>query len=235
MNVKLLSSWEMFHAAVEQIRCTEVLALDTETTGLDPRTNTIRLCTISDGVNTWVLDTQILTLIPLFPILQQKTLILHNAIFDLQFLAGLGFWPGKVFDTMLLSQIVYAGLREDNNKPVSHSLQAVAKRELGIELEKELQTSNWSGKLSQAQIDYAARDAHILIPIYKSLIAKADHFKLNTVVDIEHRALPGLLWMSVKGIPFNAEKWIEVAEKEFQRAEKLEEELQRWATISATE
>jgi DNA polymerase III epsilon subunit-like protein len=46
---------------------------------------------------------------PLFPVLADKTLIAHNAIFDLGFLAEMGFKlgeAGRVLDTMLMSRIL---------------------------------------------------------------------------------------------------------------------------------
>jgi DNA polymerase III epsilon subunit-like protein len=48
---------------------------------------------------------------PLFPILAQKTLVIHNAPFDLGFLFEMGFElgeGGEVVDTMLMSQILEA-------------------------------------------------------------------------------------------------------------------------------
>ena len=50
---------------------------------------------------------------PLLPVLAKQTLVIHNALFDLGFLAEMGFElgeNGRVLDTMLLSQIV-EGLR----------------------------------------------------------------------------------------------------------------------------
>ena len=50
---------------------------------------------------------------PLFKVLAKKTLVIHNAFFDLGFLFEMGFelgGGGKVIDTMLMSQVL-----EDKN------------------------------------------------------------------------------------------------------------------------
>jgi len=46
---------------------------------------------------------------PLFGVLAKKTLVIHNALFDLGFLFEMGFGlgeGGEVIDTMLMSQIL---------------------------------------------------------------------------------------------------------------------------------
>jgi DNA polymerase III epsilon subunit-like protein len=46
---------------------------------------------------------------PLFEVLAQKRLVIHNALFDLGFLLEMGFElgeGGEVIDTMLMSQIL---------------------------------------------------------------------------------------------------------------------------------
>jgi hypothetical protein len=89
---------------------TERLGLDLETTGLNPRTDRVRLLslagdTIDGGTFAYLVDCFAVDPSPLWEILAGKELVLHNAAFDLAFLARLGFTPaGPVHDTMLLSQ-----------------------------------------------------------------------------------------------------------------------------------
>jgi len=89
------------------------VALDLETTGLDPRRHRIRLLTLATKRGTWIVDCFEIDPRPLFPVLAQKELVIHNALFDLGFLCQIGFElaeDGKVLDTMLLSQLL-EGLR----------------------------------------------------------------------------------------------------------------------------
>ena len=225
-NVDYVESLESLYAFQKQIEHVECLGLDTETTSLDPFNGRVRLLVISDGTRVWIVDNFKFPVSSVMGSLQGKHLIAHNALFDFKFLASEGFWPsGPITCTLLLSQVLYAGLKADGNKVLSHSLQAVAKRELQLDVSKELQKSDWSGALSPEQIEYAARDAQILPAITESLYKKIHHFKLDTAVSIELRCFPAILWMSMAGIPFNWPRWKAVAEHEELRATQLEKEL----------
>ncbi len=91
------------------------VALDLETTGLDPRRDRVRLITLATVGGTWIVDCFELDPRPIFSVLAEKELVIHNALFDLGMLLELGFELGenaKVIDTMLLSQML-EGLRPE--------------------------------------------------------------------------------------------------------------------------
>ncbi|HEV8177669.1 MAG TPA: phage/plasmid primase, P4 family [Gemmatimonadales bacterium] len=188
-------------AVLESLQTAELIAFDTETTGLNPRSDSLRLLSLATDSGTWVIDAAAVSLEPLFPLLSTKRLVAHNAVFDLGFLHQQGFVPGRVADTMLLSQLLHAGADR------KHSLQEVALRELEIALAKELQTSDWGGELSDAQIEYAAKDAALLLQLHESLTGKIDESNLTRVAEIESRCLPAIAWMSAAGVPVDALAW----------------------------
>jgi ribonuclease D len=78
--------------------------------------------------------------------------------------------PGEVADTMILSQLLYAGSKVEPLKrgQTSHSLDSVAKRELGLELDKTHQSSDWGGTLTPEMIEYAAKDVEVCFRYTKS-------------------------------------------------------------------
>jgi hypothetical protein len=85
------------------------VALDLETTGLDLRRDRVRLLTLTTEQGSWLVDCFKVDPRPLFPILTEKELVIHNALFDLGFLFQMGFEPGengRVLDTMLTSQLL---------------------------------------------------------------------------------------------------------------------------------
>jgi ribonuclease D len=199
------------------------LAVDLETTALDPRNGRIRLCQVAtaDG-RCWVTDGYAVDLRPLVALLQRKSWMAHNALFELSWLIHhYGFEPGApVYDTMILSQLLAAGTRAGN------SLQVVAKRELGLAMDKSLQADGWdTATLTEEQLRYAATDALVLQWLYPVLTAKIASACLQEIAELERRALPCVAWMANKGVAFDLPKWLTLAEREAAKAENLAEKL----------
>jgi DNA polymerase I len=181
-----------------------LLGLDLETTGLNPRTDRTRLLSLSDGQRTFLVDCFQVDPRPLFPLLADRTLTGHNLLFDLSFLWALGFEPGPVDDTILRVRLLSAGLKPEDGY---HALNSVVERTLGLTLSKELQKSDWSGELSCEQLDYAARDAAVLLPLREKLQDEMTALDLERVAAIENRCLPAVVWMSMAGVGFDVAAW----------------------------
>ncbi len=99
------------------LRDAECVGLDLETTGLGPREHRVRLLTLDTEQGTWTVVCFKVDPSPLFPILAQKKLLIHNALFDLSFLSQMGFEMeegGEVVDTMLTAQLL--GVEETEDK-----------------------------------------------------------------------------------------------------------------------
>jgi DNA polymerase I-like protein with 3'-5' exonuclease and polymerase domains len=206
------------------------VGLDTETTGLDPRTDRLRLLsldcdTVDGGRMTYLVDAFAVELRPLWEALADVQIVIHNAAFDLAFLGNLGFVPGRVHDTLLMSQVLYTGARTRGVAPLKHGLKDCCQRELGLELAKDLQESNWAGKLSHEQLTYAANDAAVLVPLYRHLMGKLDEAKLTITATIESAAIPCLAWMSAAGVPFDRERWRSLATTARSEAEQAKSAL----------
>jgi 3'-5' exonuclease/DNA polymerase family A len=227
----LVTAQDQMAGVVADLKDVALVALDLETSGLDPRKNSIRLLSLATKDATYIVDCQSVDPAELFPILTEATVVAHNALFDLGFLSSSGFEPGKVADTMILSQLLYAGSKVEPLKrgQTSHSLDSAVKRELGLELAKTHQSADWGGTLAPEMIEYAAKDVEILIPLHKVLKAKIEEAGLTYVAEIEHRALPTVVWMSRAGVPIDADSWKEHARKTEADAARLANELKALA------
>ena len=105
----LITSQEQLGCTITEIQQAHILALDLETTGLNPRSDRVRLISLATAQDTWLIDCFAVDPRPLFGILAPKRLVTHNALFDLGFLFEMGFElgeGGEVVDTMLMSQIL---------------------------------------------------------------------------------------------------------------------------------
>jgi len=86
-------------------------------------------------------------------LLEGQQLIIHNARFDLGFLAEkLGIFPKHIFCTLSASRILTNG-----DRSMTNDLRTVLSRELGIKLPKDQGGFGLGGLfLTEDQIDYAA-------------------------------------------------------------------------------
>jgi DNA polymerase-1 len=206
-----------------------LVGVDTETTGLDPLTDRLRLVQFAVpggpavAVDTWQVPIQMLA-----PIFQAKHgLALHNAVFDLTmlFMAGL-LWPtARIVDTQIAAQLLGAGTKDGYLGQCG--LAALVERWLGFQLDKSLQDSDWSGPLSPAQITYAVKDALVtaqLATVLKDALAQDD---LQRALVIECGCAPALAAMELAGLPFDAGCWLKRAKADERGAARIRLDLTR--------
>src|SRR5215203_1107598 len=116
-----------------------------------------------------------------------------------------------------------------SQKKISHKLKDVVRRQLGEELDKEQQKADWGGELTDEMLTYAAKDVEVLPPLHEKLAAKAEDADLKKIMEIEHRALPAMVWMSNAGVSFDAEGWRNFLEQAKEEKNRLGLELNRLA------
>jgi DNA polymerase I len=142
----------------------------------------------------------------LLPILANSEVVKigHNLAYDLGLIraaVGHRFPVVNLFDTMIANQLLIAGLYENSLK--RSGLKAVVEDLLGQELDKELQTSDWSGVHTAKQLSYALKDSEILIQLYPVLKAKLEENGLERVAQIEFDCLPMTVEAMQTGLPLD--------------------------------
>ena len=194
--------------AAEALKESEAVGVDVETTALSPRDGRIRLLQLATPDETFVVDLfEAEDLSPLKEVLEDGPVkVLHNSKFDYSFLHALhGISLSPIFDTMLAAQLLAGG-----DQSPSFSLEAVTERYTDQTLDKSEQRSDWSGSLSRGQIEYAAQDAAILLPLHERLVEELEEEKLGTVSKIEFRAVAAIVEMELAGIKLDVERWKEL-------------------------
>ncbi|HEY2972711.1 MAG TPA: DNA polymerase [Pyrinomonadaceae bacterium] len=235
-NYHLIKNAEELRKAVESLSTHLAIGLDTETTELDPYFGRLRLIQLAtpNGVHIIDLDAfrnggngdllQTNTLAPLRELLSahRPVKIAHNAKFDAKFIKhSLGVDLGGIFDTLLASQLLGAGDIEER-----HGLEAVASRYLNEAVDKTERLSNWNLELSDAQLEYAARDAAVLLPLREKLIERLKSDSLIDCARLEFDCVMTVADMELAGFYMHKDRWLEqLAIVEKRRAE-LADELQ---------
>ena len=195
-------------AIAEKLRAAEAVGVDLETTALSPRDGEARLLQLSIPDETFVVDLfEARDVSALKEVLESGPVkTLHNAKFDYSFLHALhGISLSPIFDTMLAAQLLDGGAQG-----ASYSLGAVAERYLEESPDKSEQRSDWSGKLSERQLEYAARDAAVLLPLREKLVAALSADELGLVSKIEFAAVSSLAEMELAGIKLDVARWKEL-------------------------
>jgi DNA polymerase-1 len=180
-----------------------LIAFDSETTQLQPKMGGMRLlqlgapgklpvvldCFALDD-NDWIEVEEFFTV--------ERTWVAHNAVFDLGWLQEHEIYPaGKVLCTMLASRILTNGLAN-----VKHGLQHLVRRYLHEDISKEEQKSDWSGDLTESQLQYAAKDVLVLLDLYEQIQQRMATGGLYPAWYLECNALPAMAQLWRTGLPF---------------------------------
>lgn len=153
--------------------------------------------------------------------------VIQNAKFEYKYLMHeLGIYSyGPMWDTMIAGQIINRG-RVTGQDFVSVSLEALAERELGVSLPKDEQASQWyKVELSDSQIEYAARDAMVVLPLYQKQREKLKEQKQVRVAELEFATTPVLALMELNGLPLSIDKWNEVCAETEKEIDEISQEL----------
>ena len=233
MNYKVIKNAEELSKAIEHLCRQPAVGLDTETTDLDPYTARLRLIQLAAPDVVSIVDLNAFangdlshneTVSPLRRLLEspRPIKIAHNAKFDAKFIKhNLGADLGGVFDTLLASQLLGAGDIEER-----HGLDMVAGRYLNQSVDKTERLSNWNFELSEAQLEYAARDAAILLPLREKLIERLRSDSLVKCAQLEFECIMPVADLELTGFYMHKDRWLEqLAIVEKRRAE-LAEQLQ---------
>ena len=230
---EVIRTEEDLKRAVERLSSQPAIGLDTETTDLDPYTSRLRLIQLAapDGVRIIDLDAfsngdaaRSEVFEPLRQLLAapKPIKIAHNAKFDAKFIKhNLGGELGGLFDTLLASQLVGAGDIEER-----HGLDTVASRYLNQVVDKSERLSNWNFELSEAQLEYAARDAAILLPLREKLIERLRSDSLIRCAQLEFECVMPVVDIELAGFYMHKDRWLEQLALVEKRREELAEQLQ---------
>lgn len=233
-----------------------MLQLDTETTGRDPHLCEILSLQLGDpeGKDQIVIDATTIDLKQYKELLESKFIIGQNLKFDLQFLFNYGIVPRRVYDTMIVEQLLYLGFppislsREDYEEgkydypyqetgdpffpkySLSFSLKAIAKKRLGIDIDKTVRGEIiWRG-LDLDVITYAAGDVRPLVNIMWSQVEDCKKKGCLKGAELECNAVPSMAYLEWCGAHLDIDRWEAKMKKDKENLEASIQELNKFVT-----
>ena len=213
--------------SLEILKTWDPVQFDTETSGRDPHVCKILCAQFGNREANIqiVVDTLTVDILLYKEILETKLLIGHNLKFDIQFLYNHGIIPTKVWDTMIIEQLLHLGF---NNKFFHYSLQAVAERRLKIDIDKTTRGEIiWRG-LDDKVVLYAAGDVVYLEDIRDQQIADCKKQTCSVAAQIENAFVPVIAYLEWCGIRLDVNKWEKKMKDNERKRDEALELLNQW-------
>ena len=215
--------------SLEMMKDWKAVQYDSETDGRDAHINKV-LCIQfgNDAADTQiVVDTSSISILHYKEILESKTVIGQNLKFDLAFLYNYNIKPRKIYDTMIVEQLLHLGYPSGT---ISYSLKAIADRRLGIDINKTVRGEIiWRG-LDTSVILYAAGDVMHLEKIVKSQMLDLRKQGLMKAAKLECDFIPSLTYMEWCGVLLDENKWREKMKNDALMLEEARENLNTFVT-----
>lgn len=227
-----------FRRHLEAMDDADIIAVDTETTGLNVKDNSdycmgisvsYRLGSLgimsayfpfrheSDNLpKEWLAD--------LWKVLENKPLVFHNLKFDLHSLATMGLVPlGKVYDTVLLAHLV------DENLP-SLKLDYLSRKFLGESKYRDkvgvwTDTFGWASVPASIMADYAQQDAELTLRLFECFWPKMREQELHLLWPVERRFARLLTKIEAVGVGVDSEFCAYMQRKGDERMQDIVDEL----------
>ena len=215
--------------SIREISSWGVIQLDSETSGRDPH-----LCEFlcvqfgnDKADKRIVVDCTTIDIEKYKECLETKLCVLQNAKFDLQFFFNHGIIIRKVYDTMIVDQLLHLGWPAGQ---ISYALNAIALRRLNINIDKTVRGEiQWRG-LDDKVIMYAAGDVTYLEKIMWSQVEDLKNLGMMEAAKLECSFVPSLAYMEWCGILLDKDKWKAKMDNDQRALKEAKERLDNFVT-----
>lgn len=164
-------------------------------------------------------------------VLENKYIIGQNLKFDLQWLYNYYIKPRRVYDTMIVEQVLYLGYPPEYKDPIhgiSYSLQDIARRRLNVYIDKTVRGQiQWKG-IDDSVIKYAANDVVYLYDIMLSQLKDCKLKDCKLAAKLECDFVPVVSYMEWCGIHLDETKWKAKMANDKKNLDKSIEDLNRY-------
>ena len=218
--------------SIDMIDSFNVIQFDTETTGRDAHICDILCAQFGNKQKDIqiVVDTTSISILNYKYLLENKPIIGQNLKFDIQFLYKYRIIPTKVYDTMVVEQLLYLGY-PPIGKPggISFSLNSIAERYLNINIDKSIRGQIiWRG-LDESVIIYAANDVKWLEDIMYAQLKECKNKECLVGAKLECDFVPVISYLEWCGIKLDINKWQNKMQKDSSNLKNKKIELDLFA------
>ena len=180
----------------------DVIGLDTETKGFDQFTKDILSLQLGDSKKQFVIDCSTVDIKLFKDVVENKTMIMQNAKFDLKFLYRQGIVPKKVYDTFLAERILTTGI-----PTARKSLDHLVFKYCGQEMDKSVRANILKEGLSTRVIKYAGDDVKYLHEIRDKQMVELEKLDLLKTVSLDNEYVRVLAYIEYCGVKLDIDKW----------------------------
>ena len=181
----------------------------------------------------------------------------HNLMFDLTFLYKQDIWPKHIYDTMIAEQLIFLGCPrvitadlwndlsltlpgydyinprdsgedKDPYYELSYSLQATARRRIGVNIDKTVRGKIVNEGLTEDVVVYAGGDVMWLEKIAAAQKVELKKQELINAVKFECEFVKFLAYVKYCGVHLDQQKWKAKMEKDLQELQSSERALNDW-------
>ena len=213
-----------YESFLEWLEDKKELALDTETEGFFNHNKKIVMLQLSDGIDSYIIDTRGNDYVRrLKGRLEHKLILGQNLKFDYKFLKMEGIVLRNIYDTFLAECVLTNGLKDRQL-----GLGAISEKYLGKSLDKSVRNQfvNLNGQpFTDKQIVYGSEDVEGLFLIREAQMREITKWELNNVLNLENRACLALADIEYNGLKLDSLKWLELAKNKESKLPQYEEEL----------
>lgn len=211
--------WEKSITSIADVLSKEpILAIDCETTGLNPLSDKVVMLQFGTPTDQYVIDTRGFSVSKYFKELLENPNILkvgHNIKFDYNMLKQHGIVMNNVYDTMVCDRVIYNGkyTAAELKALKRYSLAGVYKHYFGKVISKTVRSEFLylgSNPFSFEQIYYGAKDVVYPLEIHNVQKHWITKYNLDKKISMENKTLLTLGDIEYNGFYLDSEKWLKI-------------------------
>jgi len=223
-KIELISDTREVEQIASKLDSMPLVAVDTETEGLDPYKHKVLLFQIGNLEEQFIIDCRKASIEPLRRILEgQKPKVLQNAKFDYKMVKhAFGIDMENMVDTMLIEQVLTSGLSDRR-----YGLASLSEQYLDVKADKSERQSfiNHTGEFNENQLIYARNDLIYTLQVLSHQMKKVSEEGLGHTVKLECLAVGAFGDMEYNGILLDRDKWCSILKEEKVKKDEAREKM----------